>query len=877
MRDATPRARRLDEYRPPDFLVDEIDLLVRLFDDRAEVRAALKLRRREAAAVTAPLILDGEALTLRGISLDGQALRPSEYSRTDKSLRLESVPDRCELVVETLIRPQENTALEGLYRSGPLFCTQCEAEGFRKITYFPDRPDVMARFRTTIEADRDSCPVLLSNGNPVDRRDLQDGRHRVTWDDPFPKPSYLFALVAGPLVRVADRFETASGRDVALEFYVEAQNADQCDHAMASLKRAMRWDEEQFGREYDLDIYMVVAVNDFNMGAMENKGLNIFNSRYVLASPQSATDLDYQNIEAVIAHEYFHNWTGNRITCRDWFQLSLKEGLTVFRDQQFSGDMGSRGVKRIQDVRLLRTHQFAEDAGPMAHPVQPDSYIEINNFYTATVYNKGAEVVRMIHTLLGPAGFRRGMDLYFARHDGQAVTVEEFVRAMEEANDADLAQFRRWYRQAGTPELDVATEHDPRAETYTLLVRQTCPPTPGQPEKQPLHIPFSVSLLGSDGNGLPLQLEGEAQPGPAERLLELTEPVHKFVFTHVKTPPVPSVLRGFSAPVKLHLKADDDALAFRLAHDDDPFNRWDAGQSLMQRELLALTGSASPRPVSEVLLAAVGRLLDAQALDPALLAQLLQLPAESYLADQLELVDPDAIHAALRTVRTAFASTHAGLWRDLYSRCETPAAAGNPDGPGWRALRNLALGYVADADATVGAAMAITQFRNARNMTDEIAALTVLSHLDRPEREQALADFHARWQQDPLVLDKWFSVQAMSRREETLPAVSALLKHPAFSLRNPNRVRALVGAFVQGNPVRFHRIDGAGYRMLEELVLQLDGTNPQLAARMAGAFTRWRRFEPERRRLMKTSLERLAARQLSTDLFEVVDKSLASR
>ena len=710
---------------------------------------------------------------------------------------------------------------------------------------------------------------------PVERSELPQGRHRVTWEDPFPKPSYLFALVAGPLVQVADRFDTAGGRSVAIEFYVEEQNADKCDHAIASLQRAMRWDEQEYAREYDLDIYMVVAVNDFNMGAMENKGLNIFNSRYVLARPETATDLDFQNIEAVIAHEYFHNWTGNRVTCRDWFQLSLKEGLTVFRDQEFSADMGSRGVKRIQDVRLLRTHQFAEDAGPMAHPVQPDSYIEINNFYTATVYNKGAEVVRMMHTLLGRAGFRRGMDCYFDRHDGQAVTVEDFVRAMEDANDVELGQFRRWYTQAGTPELDVASEYDAQGKRYTLLIRQTCPPTPGQPTKQPFHIPLAMALLDETGAELPLQLDGESQPGTGQRLLELTEPVHKFVFTGIEAPPIPSLLRGFSAPVKLNYPARDAELAFRLAHDRDPFNRWDAGQSLMQRELLALVEAGSSRGVSVALLEAVGQLLSGPHEDPALLAQLLQPPGEGYLADQVEPVDPEAIHGAVRILREALAVTHREHWRSLYVQCEQPAGTGNADGPGWRALRNLALGYIADADAATGAAVAITQFRNAGNMTDQIAALGVLSHLDRPEREQALADFFARWQQDPLVLDKWFTVQALSQRSETLAEVKALLDHPAFSLRNPNRVRALVGSFVQANPLRFHQADGAGYRLLTDLVLRLDGANPQLAARMASVFTRWRRFEPQRRRRMKDCLEQLAAQQLSPDLFEVVDKSLA--
>jgi aminopeptidase N len=875
-RDASPRAIRLADYRPPAFLVDAVRLQVDLRDRGTRVRAELDLRRNPALGSTeGALRLDGERLALRAIALDGRPLGPGEYAVDDESLTVHSVPDAFCLHTEVEIVPEDNTALEGLYTSGAMYCTQCEAEGFRRITYYPDRPDVMARFTTTVAADKARCPVLLSNGNPVAAGDLEDGRHFVTWEDPFPKPSYLFALVAGDLRCLEDRYVTASGREVALRIYVEPENLDKCEHAMRSLQKAMRWDEERFGREYDLDVYMIVAVNDFNMGAMENKGLNVFNAKFVLARPDTATDHDFQGIEGVIAHEYFHNWTGNRITCRDWFQLSLKEGLTVFRDQEFSADMGSRGVKRIEDVRLLRANQFAEDAGPMAHPVRPDTYIEINNFYTVTVYEKGAEVVRMQANLLGPETFRQAMDLYFARHDGQAVTTDDFVRCMEDASGRDLAQFRRWYSQAGTPELEVSDAYDAQQRTYTLTVRQSCPPTPGQPDKAPLHIPFAVGLLGPQGADLPLRLAGEDAAGGTTRVLELRAPEEVFRFVDVPARPVPSLLRGFSAPVKVRCDHDHESLMFLMAHDSDGFNRWDVAQLLAQRVILGRVAEpGSPVPAGFV--AAFRQALTDGRTDRALLAQVLALPGESYLADQMAQVDVDGIHRAREAVKTTLAAALRGDLLATYDACAdagpyeiTPAAIGR------RSLRNLVLGYLMQIPDAQVAEVCLAQYRAARNMTDVMAALALIAGSELPDRDAVLADFRARWQHDPLVMDKWFSVQAASPRPDTLARVHALLGDPAFSIRNPNKVRALIGAFATGNPVRFHAADGGGYRFLVDRVLDLDPANPQIAARLLRALARWRRYDPGRQSLMRGELERVAGvAGLSKDVYEIAAKSL---
>ncbi|MGE0081100.1 MAG: aminopeptidase N, partial [Thiohalomonadaceae bacterium] len=751
---------------------------------------------------------------------------------------------------------------------------------FRKITWFVDRPDNMTVFSTRIEADRARYPVLLSNGNRVAQGELDHGRHYAEWHDPFPKPSYLFALVAGDLACIEDRFTTMSGRDVALRLYVQHGNEDKAGHAMASLKKAMRWDEEVYGREYDLDVYMIVAVDDFNMGAMENKGLNVFNSRYVLARPETATDADFMAIEGVIAHEYFHNWSGNRVTCRDWFQLSLKEGFTVFRDQQFSEDMTSGPVARINEVGVLRSQQFREDAGPMAHPVRPPSYQEINNFYTLTVYNKGAEVVRMLRTLLGPEAFRRGTDLYFARHDGQAVTTDDFVKAMEDASGMDLTRFRRWYDQAGTPEVKAHGDYDAAARRYTLHFSQATPATLGQPEKLPFHIPVAMALLGPDGRELPLRLVEETAPAGTSRVLALTEAEQQFVFEDVDATPVPSLLRGFSAPVRLAFPYSDGDLAFLMAHDSDPFNRWDAGQRLalgvILRSLDARREGAAPA-LDEGLSAAFVATLRHPTLDKSLIAQALTLPDEDYVAGFLDTIDPEAVHAARSGLKHALARAHRDALLAVYEE--------NTDrGPytldmaavARRRLRNLCLAYLLQTGETALRALALTQYQGAGNMTDALAALTALVHTEGPEHAEVLVDFYRRWRHDPLVLDKWFTLQATSPLPGTLERVRELTAHPDFNLRNPNRVRALIGAFCQRNPARFHDARGEGYALLAEHVLALDELNPQIAALLASPFTQWRRFDANRQALMRAQLERLLAKPgLSRDVYEIASKSLA--
>jgi aminopeptidase N len=871
-----PQAIHLKDYRPPPYIIDHVELEFDLGEEETRVVSNLAMRRNPAAGETPPYLeLHGEGLKLLALNIDGRELDSSEYRVDAEGLRIHQVPERFVLSSEVAIYPQDNTALEGLYKSGPLFCTQCEAEGFRKITWFLDRPDVMTRFSTTIIADKKSYPVLLSNGNPVASADLADGRHRVQWEDPFPKPAYLFALVAGDLRDIRDSFTTASGRQVDLRIYVEPENIDKCDHAMQSLKHAMAWDEERYGREYDLDIYMIVAVNDFNMGAMENKGLNIFNSKFVLARSDTATDRDFQGIEGVIAHEYFHNWTGNRITCRDWFQLSLKEGLTVFRDQEFSADMGSRGVKRIEDVRLLRAHQFAEDASPMAHPVRPDSYIEINNFYTVTVYEKGAEVVRMQHNLLGMDGFRKGSDLYFQRHDGQAVTTDDFVKCMEDASGKDLQQFRLWYSQAGTPELRVRDEYDAEAQCYTLTVEQSCPTTPDQSKKEPMHIPLALGLLDKGGGDLPLQLQGEMSPVDGTRVLELRRPVEQFVFTEIPDRPVPSLLRGFSAPVKLHYDYSDEALMFLMAHDSDGFNRWDAAQTLAQKILLQRVADPDGS-TPDGFIQAFRRALQDPAGDKALLAEILTLPSESYLGDQMEQVDVEGIHRARESLKLDLATALREDFLAVYkANQESEEYRIDAASIGRRSLKNLCLGYLMQIDDQQSRQLCADQYANSQNMTDVMAALSLLANSEASQREPALQDFHDRWREDPLVLDKWFSVQAVSKRADTLQRVLELMQHPAFSIRNPNKVRALVGAFCSANPYRFHAADGCGYAFLTDRVLELNGLNPQVAARMLRIMARWQRYDAERQEKIKSQLQRImAAENLSKDVYEVASKSL---
>ena len=876
----TPKTVYLKDYAPPAYRISTVDLRFELGEDCTTVHSRLRIVRAETTPAGTPLALDGQQLELIALELDGAPLAADRYQVDADHLTLCDPPESFELAVVTRIRPQDNASLEGLYQSSGNFCTQCEAEGFRKITYFLDRPDAMAVFTTTLMADQSRYPALLSNGNLTGSGALDDGRHWARWHDPFPKPCYLFALVAGHLRHIEDQFTTQSGRTVTLRIYVEPANIAQCDHAMASLKQAMLWDEQRFGLEYDLDLYQIVAVGDFNMGAMENKGLNVFNTKYVLARPETATDADYQGILGVIGHEYFHNWTGNRVTCRDWFQLSLKEGLTVFRDQEFSSDLGSRGVKRIDDVRILRSSQFPQDAGPLAHPIRPDSYIEINNFYTVTVYNKGAEVIRMIQTLLGPDGFRRGMDLYFQRHDGQAVTCDDFVAAMADANDADFSQFRRWYHQAGTPELTISDAYDVAARRYCLTVRQSCPPTPGQPDKEPFHIPLALGLLDTEGRDLPLQLAGEDVPQGTTRILELREPEHSFHFINIPDRPVPSLLRGFSAPVKLNITESEADVRFRLAHDSDDFNRWDAGQTLAIRTILALVEARRQGQVwalPDSFSAAFGRALSSGA-EPALLAQVLTLPSESYLAEQMTVVDVEGIHAARCWVQRMLAERLRESLQATYDELHRGEQDGyriDAEGMGRRALKNVCLDILLQLDDPELRALGLRQFYAASNMSDQIGALAALSNTDSPERSEALAAFYVRWRHEALVVDKWLSLQATSRLPDTLAVVRELMDHEAFNLRNPNKVRALIGAFSQANPAHFHAADGSGYTFLADQILALNAFNPQIAARLTSAFTRWRQYDLVRQTEMQRQLERIVtAPGLSPDVYEIAAKSL---
>ena len=879
MRTNQPQTIYLSDYTVPPYLVDHVDLRFELFENGARVHSTLAVRRNpDADAGDIPLELDGDSLVLESVGLDGVVLNESAFENRGDKLIIDSVPERFELTVVTWLEPQNNTRLEGLYKSSGMFCTQCEAEGFRCITYFPDRPDVMSRFRTRVEADKQSYPVLLSNGNDVDRGDLDDGRHFVTWEDPFPKPCYLFALVAGDLVEKRDTFTTCSGRDIDLRMYVEPRNSEKCDHAMDSLKRSMRWDEEVYGREYDLDIFMIVAVDDFNMGAMENKGLNIFNSSCVLASQDTATDLAFQRIEAIVAHEYFHNWSGNRVTCRDWFQLSLKEGFTVFRDSQFSSDMGSPTVKRIEDVGLLRTAQFAEDGGPMAHPIRPASYMEISNFYTLTIYEKGAEVVRMIHTLLGPDLFRKGSDLYFERHDGQAVTTDDFVQAMEDASGRDLSQFRLWYEQAGTPVLNVSDEFDAERGVYQLTIQQAIPDTPGQTDKKPQHIPFALGLLGGKGESLPLRLQAGEQDAPTERVLELTGESQVFEFHGLDQCPVPSLLRQFSAPVRVRYPWTREQLLFLMSHDPDGFNRWDAGERLAVDVIQSLVGTPKDAPVDSRLVTAYRHLVSDSSLDQALVAKMLQLPSEAYLIELAENADAPAIHDARERVLKHLAIS---LRDDLIACYRRNVEAGayqvTPDQIARRSLRNTALAWLLQINDEEGRELALRQFREADNMTDRIGALRALVNSDyEADRAQVLEQFYERFKDDPQVVEQWFSVQAASDRAGQLPQIHQLLEHEAFDWKNPNKVRSVVGAFAGQNLAAFHGQDGSGYDFLADQVCRLDDSNPQIAARLVTPLTRWKRFAPAYSQRMKAALERIRDKAgLSRDVYEVVHKSLA--
>ena len=878
MRTEQARPVRLQDYRPPDWLVETVHLDISLHPTATKVRATLNFRPNPGTS-PAPLVLDGDGINLSSVTLDGQPLAADAYVASPDRFTLAQPPQRpFTLTIETVIDPSANTQLMGLYRSSGTYCTQCEAEGFRRITYFPDRPDVMAVYTTRVEADKGQAPVLLANGNLIESGDLPAGRHFAVWHDPFPKPSYLFAMVGGSLACVDDTFVTMSGRKVALKIYVEPGKESRCGYAMDALKRSMRWDEQAFGREYDLDIFMIVAVSDFNMGAMENKGLNVFNDRYVLASPETATDADFASIEAIIAHEYFHNWTGNRITCRDWFQLCLKEGLTVFRDQEFTADMRSRAVKRITDVRNLRAHQFVEDAGPLAHSVRPQVYHEINNFYTTTVYEKGAELVRMLRTLLGHAIFRKGMDLYFDRHDGEAATIEQFVQCFADGSGRDLSQFMLWYAQAGTPEIITEGQYDNSKQTFTLNLSQIVPATPNQRVKEPMVVPLRTGFVGAEGADLPLIVSGKPMTGD---VITLDQPAATLVFESVTERPVLSINREFSAPVKLTTNLSAEDLRRLAAHDRDPFNRWQAVQTLATRLLVKNVGllQAGQKAIpDEGLIAALATILGDDRLEPAFVSLALTMPTEADIAREIGRdVDPDANFRARAHLRSEIGTKLQLALAEAYRRTQSTAPY-SPDAAstGQRALKNTALDLLAAPGGQDGIALAIQQYRSADNMTDRMAALSTLALHEVPERTEALQDFYDRYQGDPLIIDKWLTLQAMIPEGGTLDRVRSLTSHPAFSMNNPNRVRSLIGAFAHGNATQFNRADGAGYTFIADAVLRLDVKNPQVASRLATAFRSWRALESGRREQAQAALRRIAASSaLSADVNDIVSRALA--
>ncbi|MCT8999667.1 aminopeptidase N [Chelativorans intermedius] len=880
MRTDTGQVFRLEDYRASDYRIPELEMTFRLTAEETRVTARLQVERRADATPQTPLLLDGDGLVLEALEIDGAPAAPDAYEATPDSLKITRPPqrERFTLTIVTRLAPADNKALMGLYLSNGVYCTQCEAEGFRRITYFLDRPDILSVYRVRIEARREEAPLLLSNGNPVESGDLGEGWHYAVWHDPFPKPSYLFALVAGDLSAVRDRFVTASGRTVALAIYVEHGKEERAAYAMDALKRAMRWDEERFGREYDLNVFNIVAVSDFNMGAMENKGLNIFNDKYVLADPDTATDTDFANIEAIIAHEYFHNWTGNRITCRDWFQLCLKEGLTVFRDHEFSADQRSRPVKRIAEVRTLRAHQFPEDQGPLAHPVRPRRYREINNFYTATVYEKGSEVVRMIRTVLGEDAFRAGMDLYFDRHDGQAVTIEDFLACFEEASGKDLAQFALWYHQAGTPHLAVSTRHDAESGEFVMDIEQSVPPTPSEARKRLMHIPLAFGLVGPDGRDMTYQsAEGaEVEDG----VIHLRKRRHSVRFTGVRARPVVSLNRGFSAPVTLSVEQPRSDRLFLARHDSDLFSRWEALNTLFTEAAIEAAARIRGGKAAEFeadLLSMPAEIAADESLEAAYRALALTLPGESDVAREMGTnIDPDAIAAARDALRTAIGRQGQATFAEIHAALQQHGRfSPDAESAGRRALRNVLLDYLAAAG---GPELAARQFQAADNMTERAAALAVLAH-QFPESEQtraALAAFEARYRDNPLVLDKWFTVQATVPGQGTVDRVRALMAHPAFSLTNPNRVRALIGAFASFNQTGFHRADGEGYRFVADTVLAVEAHNPQVAARLAVSFRAWRSLEPGRREEARKALAAIAGqKQLSRDLRDIVERTLA--
>ena len=865
-----PQIKYRHDYRAPDYTITDIDLTFELDASTTRVTAISQVKRLGDSQ--AELRLDGEALTLIALEIDGQPW--TAFREEEGALVISQLPESFTLKIINDIHPDQNTALEGLYKSGEALCTQCEAEGFRHITWYLDRPDVLARFTTTIYADGNRYPYLLSNGNRIDGGQDDQGRNWVKWQDPFPKPCYLFALVAGDFDVLRDSFTTRSGRDVALEIFVDRGNLDRADWAMTSLKNSMKWDEERFGLEYDLDIFMIVAVDFFNMGAMENKGLNVFNAKYVLAKAETATDKDYLGIEAVIGHEYFHNWTGNRVTCRDWFQLSLKEGLTVFRDQEFSSDLGSRAVNRIDNVRIVRGAQFAEDASPMAHPIRPDQVIEMNNFYTLTVYEKGSEVIRMMHTLLGEENFRKGMQLYFERHDGSAATCDDFVQAMEDASNVDLSQFRRWYSQSGTPVLTVRDDYNPELEQYTLHVTQHTPATADQKEKLPLHIPLDIELYDGEGKVIPLQHNGQ----PVHHVLNVTEEFQTFIFDNVYFQPVPSLLREFSAPVKLDYKWSDAQLTFLMRHARNDFSRWDAAQSLLatyirlnvaryqQGQHLSL-----PLHVADAFRAV---LLDTDC-DPALTALIMTLPSENEIAELFDVIDPQAISLVRDALQRTLARELADEFFAIYNANQQPEYRVEHEAIGQRSLKNICLTYLAFSDAQLADKLVQAQYQQATNMTDALAALSAAVAAQLPCRDALLAAYDERWHQDGLVMDKWFVLQATSPAANVMRNVRQLLTHRSFTMSNPNRVRSLVGAFASANPAAFHAKDGSGYKFLVEMLTDLNTRNPQVAARMVEPLIRLKRYDETRQAMMREALEELLTLdKLSGDLYEKITRAL---
>jgi aminopeptidase N len=867
----------LKDYAAPDFLIEHTELRFDLAAEDTHVRSRLRIRRNPVSVkITPNLILMGENLSLESIAIDDEILSDTHYT-LDKN-RLTIIPPRDEFILEisNRINPVSNTALSGLYASKGMLCTQCEAEGFRRITWFLDRPDVMSTYAVTLVADKQRYPILLSNGNRIDTGELDGGRHWASWQDPFPKPSYLFALVAGDLACLTDSFTTCSNRKITLEVYVEEQDLSKSQHAIQSLKNAMRWDEQAFGREYDLDIYMIVAVSHFNMGAMENKGLNIFNTKYVLASEETATDTDFENIEAVIGHEYFHNWSGNRVTCRDWFQLSLKEGFTVFRDQQFTAHQTSDAVKRINDVNMLRTHQFAEDAGPLAHPIRPDAYAEINNFYTLTIYEKGAEVVRMLHTLLGEENFRKGCDLYFERHDGQAVTTEDFIKALEDANNTRFDQFQYWYSQAGTPIVTVNTHYDANKQRYTLNLQQRCPATPNQKTKVPFHIPIRVGLIDKFGKEITLQNKQKTIT------LALTKTEQTFTFEAIKNEPIPSILRGFSAPVKLEHTLTLEQKNHLFQHDSDPFNRWEAGQNciseLLFKAIKAIQNNEPCAPLPESLIATFRSLLQTPLDDLAYQAQLLSLPSKAYLAEQMETIDFDVLYRAHHFIKQALAISLKELWLKNYQLNHHASAGISADEIAQRAFKNICLDYLmALTDDNEVSALCANQFDGAQNMTDQIAALGHISHQETAQSAPYFDAFYTQWEDEVLVVDKWFSLQACSEKEDALATIQQLMKHPDFDMKTPNRVRSLIGAFAQANPLRFNAENGSGYTFIADNIIALDAINPQVAARLANTLSRWRRFDADRQQHVKLQLSRIRSHKpLSKDVMEIVTRSLSA-